>query len=330
MFEEHYDETLAHEPAQQQPRPGHRDALVPRAHARGVRGGRRRWTTRKIAKPTKETGSGTGAVEAPRGTLYHHYEIKDGLIEVADIITPTAQNLDDIEMHMKLCAERMLAEDKKRRGGQARARDGGEGVRPMHKLRDAPGDAEAGLRSRARGRSPARGRCTSSGWAYTDKADDGAGILVAQALKKRFPSYSILEHDGVEGVVLDICESPGPGTVFFVDAADLHREPGTVRVVRSEDIHDREITTHRVAVALLGGDARAVGEARRASSASSQGPSSSGQLCQSPSSRLSDTWLPPCKGSWQTGTERTDEWLERLADRHGPECRRGGTEGNHI
>jgi len=65
-----------------------------------------------IAKPTRQTGSGTGAVEAPRGTLYHHYEVKDGLIDVADIITPTAQNLDDIEVHMKLTAEKMLAEKK--------------------------------------------------------------------------------------------------------------------------------------------------------------------------------------------------------------------------
>ena len=65
-----------------------------------------------IEQPTRTTGSGTGAVEAPRGTLYHHYDIKDGLIEGADIITPTAQNLDDIERHMKLTAERMLAEDK--------------------------------------------------------------------------------------------------------------------------------------------------------------------------------------------------------------------------
>ena len=77
-------------------------------------------TTEKIAalddparaEATRKTGSGTGAVEAPRGTLYHHYEVKDGLIEVADIITPTAQNLDDIEVHMRACAERMLADGK--------------------------------------------------------------------------------------------------------------------------------------------------------------------------------------------------------------------------
>ncbi len=66
----------------------------------------------KIEQPTRSTGSGTGAVEAPRGVLYHHYQVKDGLIDVADIITPTAQNLDDIEVHMRLCAERMLADGK--------------------------------------------------------------------------------------------------------------------------------------------------------------------------------------------------------------------------
>jgi len=65
-----------------------------------------------IEQPTREDGAGTGAVEAPRGTLYHHYEIKKGLIDVSDIITPTAQNLDDIERHMRLTAERMLAEEK--------------------------------------------------------------------------------------------------------------------------------------------------------------------------------------------------------------------------
>ncbi len=78
-------------------------------------------TTEKIAslddparaEPTRVTGSGTGAVEAPRGILYHHYDVKDGLIETADIITPTAQNLDDIEVHMKACAEKLLAEGKK-------------------------------------------------------------------------------------------------------------------------------------------------------------------------------------------------------------------------
>lgn len=63
----------------------------------------------KIAQPTKETGIGTGAVEAPRGTLIHHYEIKDGKIAAADFITPTAMFLDDIEEFIRTGGEQLLA-----------------------------------------------------------------------------------------------------------------------------------------------------------------------------------------------------------------------------
>lgn len=53
-------------------------------------------------KPPKEFGVGTAACEAPRGTLYHHYELdKDGYIIKCDIITPTVQNLPALEKDMK-------------------------------------------------------------------------------------------------------------------------------------------------------------------------------------------------------------------------------------
>jgi len=48
----------------------------------------------KLSEPTW----GIGAVEAPRGTLYHAYEIDtNGKIINADIVTPTVQNLTSIE-----------------------------------------------------------------------------------------------------------------------------------------------------------------------------------------------------------------------------------------
>jgi sulfhydrogenase subunit alpha len=47
-------------------------------------------------------GWGAGATEAPRGTLYHSYEIDDdGIVRGADIITPTAQNLANLEADMR-------------------------------------------------------------------------------------------------------------------------------------------------------------------------------------------------------------------------------------
>lgn len=50
-------------------------------------------------------GSGTGATEAPRGTLYHSISIDDdGLVVAGDVITPTAQNLANLEADMRAFA----------------------------------------------------------------------------------------------------------------------------------------------------------------------------------------------------------------------------------
>jgi coenzyme F420-reducing hydrogenase alpha subunit len=45
-----------------------------------------------------KAGKGVGAIEAPRGTLYHYYEVDDaGVVNYANIITPTAQFLQNLE-----------------------------------------------------------------------------------------------------------------------------------------------------------------------------------------------------------------------------------------
>ncbi|MBN1677488.1 MAG: hydrogenase maturation protease [Candidatus Thermoplasmatota archaeon] len=120
----------------------------------------------------------------------------------------------------------------------------------MHKLLHTSGDSEADLRAGLEAIA-GNGRVYVLGLGNLDRADDGAGVLVAHALKKPFPKFSFSEHDGVEGTVLDISETPGDATVFFVDAANIGAPPGTIEVVRKEDINDKEITTHRIAVALM-------------------------------------------------------------------------------
>lgn len=58
-----------------------------------------------VIEPVK--GTGIGLTEAPRGILYHRYDFDDnGTITEADIITPTAQNLANIERDMRLVVER--------------------------------------------------------------------------------------------------------------------------------------------------------------------------------------------------------------------------------
>jgi coenzyme F420-reducing hydrogenase alpha subunit len=57
-------------------------------------------------------GEGGSATEAPRGTLYHSYAIDDdGIITAGDVITPTAQNLANLEADMKAFAPSVADRD---------------------------------------------------------------------------------------------------------------------------------------------------------------------------------------------------------------------------
>ena len=56
-------------------------------------------------------GAGTGAAEAPRGTLYHSYSFDEkGRLTKADVITPTAQNLANIEKDIRASVENLINE----------------------------------------------------------------------------------------------------------------------------------------------------------------------------------------------------------------------------
>jgi len=63
-----------------------------------------------IVQPSRKEGEGVGAVEAPRGTLYHYYRIQDGLVADANLIIPTGQNLEDIEKYMRKAVEVLLSQ----------------------------------------------------------------------------------------------------------------------------------------------------------------------------------------------------------------------------
>ncbi|KPV61998.1 MAG: Sulfhydrogenase 1 subunit alpha [Candidatus Bathyarchaeota archaeon BA2] len=58
--------------------------------------------------------SAVGAVEAPRGILYHNYSFdENGCITKANVITPTAMNCANIEKDCRVAVERLVAEGKK-------------------------------------------------------------------------------------------------------------------------------------------------------------------------------------------------------------------------
>ncbi len=54
-------------------------------------------------------GEGVAATEAPRGLLIHHYKINNhGRVESANIITPTAQNLRNLQEDLKIYVSQIL------------------------------------------------------------------------------------------------------------------------------------------------------------------------------------------------------------------------------
>jgi coenzyme F420-reducing hydrogenase alpha subunit len=56
-----------------------------------------------------QPGRGHGATEAPRGLLYHRYDLAaDGTVTGASLIPPTAQNQDAIEDHLRLVVQDRL------------------------------------------------------------------------------------------------------------------------------------------------------------------------------------------------------------------------------
>jgi len=66
-----------------------------------------------VVKP--RAGRGVGALEAPRGTLYHSYEYnEDGILVDADVITPTAQNLANAEKDLRTAVENLMTEEKEK------------------------------------------------------------------------------------------------------------------------------------------------------------------------------------------------------------------------
>ena len=52
-------------------------------------------------KIENRTGEGLGAIEAPRGTLFYAVKLKQGIVENINIITPTAQNLANLEADLE-------------------------------------------------------------------------------------------------------------------------------------------------------------------------------------------------------------------------------------
>lgn len=70
-----------------------------------------KWPVKERDEVELKDGFGVSITEAPRGLLVYALEVKDGRVNYADIITPTAMNLAIMERHVRMMAEKHWQDD---------------------------------------------------------------------------------------------------------------------------------------------------------------------------------------------------------------------------
>ena len=198
-----------------------------------------------IVKYSAGKGNGTGLVEAPRGLLIHHYEIEDGLVTHTDIITPTAQNADDIERYCQIAAQKFLNEGHEdliaaRMELVIRAFDPCISCSVhMAEIKQAPqGEWKTRLDILCRDCPP-----VFIGLGRKNRNDDAAGLKLAQRLQATAKYAVYIEPETGK---FDIPEEISPTTpLIFIDAVDFKEKPGKITVLPLSYILNNTSLTHK-------------------------------------------------------------------------------------
>lgn len=199
-----------------------------------------------IVPYTKKEGTGTGLVEAPRGLLIHHHEIKDGLVHHVDIVTPTAQNAEDIERYCYIAAQKLLDSGKE----EDQIRDRLELVvrafdpciscsAHMADVKKAPPDDwKNKINKIMKKNSP-----VFIGVGRPDRSDDGVGIQLALELRKHRGYDVFLESEIEEDETLWEDNSDRP--LIFLDAVDFQEETGKVTLLAMNHVLNNVALSHK-------------------------------------------------------------------------------------
>jgi len=194
---------------------------------------------------TATSGKGTGLVEAPRGLLIHHHEISDGRVSYVDIVTPTAQNAEDIEKYCHIAAQNLLDsgkedEIKQRMEIVVRAFDPCISCSAhMAEVTHAPsGNWKNKLEEIRKNSSP-----VYIGAGQQDRSDDACGIDIAQKLrglgfKNVWLESEIIRDDKLEGYTEN-------NTLVFFDAVDFNEKAGKITVLPLEYILSQSRISHK-------------------------------------------------------------------------------------
>lgn len=194
-----------------------------------------------------DEGQGTGLVEAPRGLLIHHYEIKDGLVENADIVTPTAQNAEDIERYCQIAAQKLLDEGKEdeirdRLDLVVRAFDPCISCSAhLAKVKHAPQENWKEKLDKIRNaKTP-----IFVGVGNPRRSDDAMGIELAQKMSdKGIENVWVATESDSHDIPVN---SQNGRPVIFLDAIDFKEAPGKITLLPLEYVFRNVSLSHRIA-----------------------------------------------------------------------------------
>ncbi len=199
----------------------------------------------EIIRYTAKEGKGTGLVEAPRGLLIHHYEISNGLVSHTDIITPTAQNAEDIERYCYIAAQSLLdsgKEDKIRDRMELIVRAYDPCISCSAHLAEVKKAPEESWKEKIdefkQAESP-----VFIGVGNTCYSDDGAGINLAINLKKAGVKDVWLESELNDNEEIRQYSANRP--LVFLDAVDVKEKPGKICVLPLHHILSNTSLSHK-------------------------------------------------------------------------------------
>ncbi len=194
---------------------------------------------------TVKSGKGTGIVEAPRGLLIHHHEIDNGRISSVDIVTPTAQNAEDIEKYCHIAAQKLLDsgqedEIKQRMEIVVRAFDPCISCSAhMAEVTHAPsGHWKKKLKEINENSTP-----VYIGAGKKNHSDDASGIMIAQGLRYLGFEDVWLESEIIRSNKLD--EYNEQNTLIFFDAVNFNEKAGKITVLPLEFILSHSSVSHK-------------------------------------------------------------------------------------
>ena len=198
-----------------------------------------------LVKYKTQEGKGTGIVEAPRGLLIHSYEITNGLISSTDIITPTAQNAEDIERYCYIAAQKLIESGKEdairdRMDLVVRAFDPCISCSVhMAKVRKVPEEDWMVKLDEIKEKSFP----IFIGVGNQNLSDDGAGIALALELRREGVKDVLLETEIEEKE--NLWKKGDHRSLIFLDALDFKEKPGKVTLIPLSYVIQNATLSHK-------------------------------------------------------------------------------------